>query len=101
MSFTRPLRFALVALGTIILALLTFAVSVAQAATTPSTAFQWPVAGPGGTASTVMTAVSLVVVAAGAIVYGSIALRRSGVAEIPALRVVPGEREPERLRKAA
>jgi hypothetical protein len=104
MTILKPLGFALLALTGALVALLAFAASQALA-TTPSEAFAWPAAGPEGTASTVLTIVSLAVVALGATIYGYVALKRASAAEAPQrLRVVPGgsgASEADDLRKAA
>lgn len=101
MTILTPLRFTLVAFAGYLVALLAFAASQAQATTTPSEAFAWPAAGAGGTASTVVTIVSLAIVALGATLYGYVALRRSGAAEASGLRVLPDRRKADDLRKAA
>jgi len=104
MTILKPLGFTLLALTGAFVALLAFAASQALA-TTPSEAFVWPAAGPGGTASTMLTIVSLAIVALGATAYGYVALKRAYAAETPRrLRAVPGESgtgEADDLRKAA
>jgi hypothetical protein len=101
MTVFKPLSFALAAVTAAFVALLAFAVSQAQAATTPSEAFAWPAAGAGGTTSTILTVVSLAIVALVATVYGYVALKRAGSEQAPTLRVVPGEGKADDLRKAA
>jgi hypothetical protein len=103
MTILKPLGFTLVALTSALVALLAFAASQALA-TTPSDVFAWPAAGPGGTASTILTIVSLAIVALGATAYGYFALKRANAAEATRLRVVPGGSgtiEADELRKAA
>jgi hypothetical protein len=105
MTILKPLGFTLVALASAFVALLAFAASQALAATTPSDAFAWPAAGPDGTASTILTIVSLAIVALGATAYGYVALKRANAAEAPRrLQVLPGggeASEADDLRKAA
>ena len=104
MTILKPLGFTLVALTSAFMALLAFAASQAQA-TTPSDAFAWPAAGPGDAATTIVTIVSVAIVALGATAYGYVALKRANAAEAPRrLRVLPGEseaHETDDLRKAA
>jgi hypothetical protein len=96
------LGFTLVALGGTVLALLAFATSQALATTLPFDAFAWPT-GSEATTSTVLTVVSVAIVALGAAIYGYVALRRAyAVTEAPRrLTVVQGEGESDDLRKAA
>ena len=104
MTILKPFGFTIVALTSALVALLAFAASQALA-TTPSEAFAWPAAAPGGTASTILTIVSLAIVALGATAYGYVALKRASAAEAPRrLAVVTGGSETSKaddLRKAA
>ena len=106
MTILKPLGFTLMALTGAFVALLAFAASQAVA-TTPTEAFAWPAAGPGGTTSTIVTIVSLAIVALGATAYGYVALRRAYASEAPRrLQVLPGgrgisEAETDDRRKAA
>ena len=101
MTILKPLGFTVAALVSAFVALLAFAVSQASAATTPSDAFAWPAAGSGGTAATILTIVSLAIVALGASVYGYVALKRAYAAEAPRRLYVRAGREPERGRRPA
>jgi hypothetical protein len=102
MRILKPLRFVIVALGSIFVAMLAFGASLAVAVTPPSDTYTWPEAGPGGSASDVLAIVLPLCVIVGAIAYGFVALRRERiVSEVPSLRVVPGGQEREHERKAA